>query len=353
MQALSWRELVVSPDMSLTAALQLLDKTAAQILLVVDERDHLVGTVTDGDVRRALLRGSDLSTTVHEAMNAAPAVGTVGMNGGQALSRMRRLSIHALPLVDPEGRVAGVLFDSPGQTADARPESVVIMAGGRGSRLRPLTDHVPKPLVRVGGVPLAEATIRRLVLQGFQRVWLSVHYRARDIEDHFGDGTDLGIEIGYLREREPLGTVGAVSLLPEEQRACVLVINGDLITAIDFGAFVDTHLSSGACATLGVVNHVSELPYGVVQESTGRLLGIDEKPIREDLISAGVAVLSQEAVAEVPKGEHFDMPDLLGSLVDAGEHVAVARLDDYWLDIGTPSALGRGRADHDLADDAQ
>ncbi len=348
MEVSGWREVAISGDMTLTDALMLLNSTAAQILLVVNDGDRLEGTVTDGDIRRALLRGALLSSHVRDAMNASPAVGAEGMGRGLALSVMRRLSIHALPMVDADQRVRGLLFDSSPSVAPFRNEAVVIMAGGRGERLRPLTDHLPKPLVRVGGVPLAEATVRRLGHQGFQRIWLAVHYRGHDIEDHFGDGAELGVAISYLREHEPLGTVGAVTLLPEGERDCVLVVNGDLITAIDFGSLVDTHLGSGAVASIGVVSHVTELPYGVVREERGYLVGIDEKPAREDLISAGVAVLSRPAVEALEEGTACDMPQLLARLVADGQRVAVVRLDDYWLDIGTQKSLAIGRQDHSL-----
>ncbi len=344
----TWQDIAVSGDTSLREGLRVLDVTAAQILLVVTSDDVLVGTVTDGDIRRALLAEQSLDSPLSLALNAEPISGSVDLSSTEAIAIIRRLSIHALPLVDDLGRVRDVIFDGDVEELRARTTSVVVMAGGRGTRLRPLTDSVPKPLVRIGGMPIAEATVRRMQRQGFRNIWFSVHYRASDIEEHFGDGSGLGVAIDYLRESEPLGTVGAVRLLPSSARDCVLVVNGDLVTAMDFGSLVDAHLASGAAATMGVVEHLTELPFGVIREEGGVLLSIEEKPRRADLVSAGVAVLSHKATECIPVDGPCDMPDLVRMLVSREELVSVARLDDYWLDIGTPEALSMGKRQHSL-----
>ncbi len=346
MSITNWREVVVRPDASLRFALERLDSTAAQILLIADGTEKLMGTITDGDIRRAILGSVDLSVPVTDVMNLSPITGRSGLRPQDAIAVMRRLSIHALPIVNSLGIIEELLFDVEIVAAAPRQTAVLLMVGGRGKRLRPLTDTLPKPLLRVGGVPLAEATIRRLQAQGFTCIWLAVHYRADDIEAHFGDGSKFGVTISYLREQEPLGTVGAVGLLPDDARDAVLVVNGDLVSSIDFGSLVDQHKSTGAVATIGAVAHITELPFGVVRESDGILSGIDEKPVREDLVASGVTVLARRAIEHVSPEVPCDMPDLMRTLLNEGEEVRVTRLEAYWLDVGTQAALASGQSDH-------
>jgi dTDP-glucose pyrophosphorylase len=350
MRKVPWREVSVLPDIPMRVALETLERTAAQILLVVDASGVLVGTVTDGDVRRALLARMDFEARTEDFMNTAPATGSRGILPDEAAAIMHRLSIHALPIVDEQGRVLDLLFAAPLQHAPERDTAVLIMAGGRGQRLRPLTDTTPKPLIKVGGMPLAEATVRRLTLQGFRHFWFALHYRAQDIQRHFGDGTDFGVEINYLREKEPLGTAGALRLLPSEQNVNVLVINGDVLSSIEFGLIVDFHRAENAAATIGAIRHTTEFPFGVIHERDGILMDIEEKPIRQDLISAGVTVISRRAMSHFPKEGAVDMPDFIRMLVAKGERVAVAKIDTYWLDVGTQTSLQTGQRDHHAGD---
>ena len=332
------------------AAMQRLNDTALQIVLVTDGGGRLLGTLTDGDVRRGLLAGGQLESPIDAYIHRSARTGSPGLSNAQALDVMRRLGIHALPLVDGDGVLTGLitLDDVMGSSGHRQTTPVVIMAGGRGERLRPLTDDRPKPLVEVNGEPLIDILIRRLTQQGFYRVWLAVHYRAEAIRAHVGGGAQFDADVRYLHEDEPLGTAGALSLLPEGMDEPILVMNADLMNAVDFAAMVAEHTTSSAQATVAVFEHSTEVPFGVMVTEGDRLVRLEEKPVRRDLVNAGVYVLDPAALAHIPAGERTDMPTLLSRVLAAGGNVHVHRIDGYWLDVGTPAALARAQQDHDL-----
>ncbi len=327
--------------------MRLLDETALQIVLVTDTDDCFLGTVTDGDIRRALLRGTGVSEPVSVCMNKSPATGPQGMKPEIAFDLMRRLVIKSIPLLDEGRRVVDLLTLEDLIRPGKRVTPVLIMAGGRGERLRPLTDDVPKPLIHVAGEPVLEILIRRLVSQGFLNIWIAVRYRADDIVSIIGDGSAHGADIRYIYEEEPLGTAGAVREIPGlDPREAVLVCNADVIHSGDFGGLVEFHESQSACATVSVTQHVTEVPFAVVTATDGRLIGIEEKPQRQDMVSIGVNVLTQEAFTLFPKNSRVDMPEIIEALLLKGYPVAVHEMNGYWLDIGTEASLARANSDH-------
>lgn len=339
-----WREVVVRASTPLLDAIAVLDATALQILMVVDDEGRLVGTVTDGDVRRGILAQRPLDGPVADVMYAAPTTRPVGVSRDEARRAMRHAKVRQLPLLDDDGKPAGLELLDDGVTRE-RPNAVVIMAGGLGTRLRPLTEGMPKPLLRVGGRPLLETIIEAFAEHGFHRFHLSVNYRADQVEAHFGDGRRLGVAISYLREDEFLGTAGALSLLPEVPDAAVVVMNGDILTRVDFGQLVEFHERTGADMTMCVREYDVEVPYGVVEVDGERVTSIIEKPTTRYFINAGIYVLAPEVLATIRPGERLDMTDLAAQITRRGGTISAFPIREYWLDIGHLEDFERAQAE--------
>lgn len=343
-----WERALVGSDMTLRDALATIDGARSQIALVVDGQRRLLGTLSDGDARRALLRGLSLGDKVILAMHATPTVARQGEDRDSILSTMRRLGLHQIPVVDADRIVVGLDVIDDFLATVVRPNWVVIMAGGLGSRLDELTRDTPKPMLKVGTRPLLETIVRNFADQGFRQFYFAVNYKAEQIERHFGDGSWLGIEVRYLREDLRMGTAGALSLLPKLPVAPIVVTNADLLTREDFGRMVDNHRESGAVATMAVREYEMQVPFGVVQEREGRIEGIEEKPIQRFVISAGMYVLSPAALNHVPAAQFFDMPSLFERLIARGLTTRCHPIDGYWLDIGRLQDYER--ANHDFGE---
>jgi NDP-sugar pyrophosphorylase family protein len=243
--------------------------------------------------------------------------------------------IHQLPIVDPDGAVVGLVTrDMLMSGTRQRDNWVVLMAGGRGTRLRPLTETTPKPMLKVGSRPILESIIRRYLEAGFYRFLISVNYRAEQIKDFFGDGGRWNCEIRYLDEPDALGTAGALGLLPERPADPFFVMNGDVLTAVNFQSLLDFHLSTGSAATMCVREYDLTIPFGVVQVDHHRILGIEEKPSHKFFINAGIYVLDPAALAFVAPGRHLDMPSLFQALIRAGHPANAFPIREYWMDVG-------------------
>ena len=306
----TWKQALVGPETSLRDALHTIDRVGSQMVLVVDAKRILLGTLSDGDARRALLRGLSLADPVSLAMHREPTRAAKGESRQSMLATMRRLGLHQLPVVDAANRVVGLEIVDDYFAATPREQCVIIMAGGRGVRLQELTRETPKPMLRVGSRPLLETIVREYVAQGFRNFYLAVNYKAEQIESHFGDGSPWGASIRYLREREQLGTAGALSLLPEPPREPFIVTNADLLTKEDYGDMIDRHVASGADATMAVRDYEMQVPFGVVRERGGLIESIEEKPIQRFVVSAVMYVLSPQVLEHVPRETLFDMPSL-------------------------------------------
>ncbi|TDP07591.1 nucleotidyltransferase-like protein [Roseateles asaccharophilus] len=250
------------------------------------------------------------------------------------LSTMRRTGFHQLPIIDAERKVVGLALINDYLTAIRRENWVVIMAGGLGSRLQELTRDVPKPMLKVGSRPILETIIRSYADQGFHRFYLAVNYKAEQIEQYFGDGKALGVDIRYLREKQRLGTAGALSLLPERPEQPFIVTNADLLTKENFGLMLDQHEQARAQATMAVRNYEMQVPFGVIKLRDGFIESIEEKPIHRFMVSAGIYVLSPAALNLVPANEFFDMPSLFDAMLAANMPTRSHQMDGYWLDIG-------------------
>jgi dTDP-glucose pyrophosphorylase/CBS domain-containing protein len=329
-----WETALIGPDTTLRDALAVIDKAGCQIALVVDAQRRLLGLLSDGDARRGLLRGMSLSDKVSSAMYTSPTCAIVGEDRYSMLATMRRLGLHQLPVVDSNDVVVGLGIISDFLAVPAREHWVVVMAGGLGTRLEGLTRDTPKPMLKVGSRPLLETVVRTYAEQGFHRFYLAVNYKAEQIEAHFGDGSGIGVDIRYLREAQPLGTAGALGLLPDAPAEPIVVTNADLLTKENFGLMVDRHVESGADATMAVRDHEIQVPFGVVRERDGRLESIEEKPMQRFVISAGMYVLSPQVLGFVPREQFLDMPSLFEIMVRNGMKTRCHHVEGYWLDIG-------------------
>jgi len=352
-----WRDVVVTPAARLAATIERIDRSGLQVGLVVDERGVLLGVVTDGDIRRALLRGCGMDVGIREVMNPKPRTLPTETSRADVLAFMRRHKFHHVPLLDSEGRLAGLEVLDRLIGATEVPNPVVIMAGGRGARLLPLTEECPKPLLPVGGKPILEHILEGFVEEGFRHFYFSVNYKAEMITDHFGNGERWGVRIDYLREPSPLGTAGSLSLLPARPEHPLIVMNGDLLTKVSFASLLEFHSRHGGLATMAVREYDVQIPYGVVtidngrilridETEGGRILGIDEKPVQRFFVNAGIYVLSPEAVDHIPVGAPVDMPMLFDRLREHGATMAFP-LREYWVDIGRHDELEM--ANDDLA----
>jgi dTDP-glucose pyrophosphorylase len=329
-----WESTLVGPRSTLREALETIDRTGAQAVLVVDAQRRLLGTLTDGDARRGLLGGLEMSTEVERAMYPTPTCVNAGETPHSILTTMRRTGLHQLPIIDLERTVVGLAVINDYLTAARRDNWVIIMAGGLGSRLQELTRDVPKPMLKVGSRPLLETIIRSYADQGFHRFYVAVNYKAEQIEAHFGDGRELGVDIRYVREHQRMGTAGALSLLPERPDQPFVVTNADLLTKENYGLMVDEHTAAGAHATMAVRDYEMQVPFGVIKLRDGLITSIEEKPVHSFLVSAGIYVLSPQALDVVPKDSFFDMPSLFDALLADQKPTRTHQMEGYWLDIG-------------------
>lgn len=327
-------EYLVGPAATVTEALATINRSEGKIALVVDGDRRLMGVVTDGDFRRGLLRGIGLDRPVTEVMNAKPVVARQGEDKGRLLALMRREQYRQIPLVDATGRVVGLETLLEMLQIAERDNWVVLLAGGKGVRLKPLTHAVPKPMLQVGSKPILETIVDSLAEQGFKRFFFAVNYMADSIREHFGDGSRWRVQIDYLVEEEPLGTAGALNLLPEKPTAPLIVMNGDILTKVDFRALLDFHARNRALATMCVREFQFQVPFGVVSVDQHRIVDIKEKPEERFLVNAGIYALEPEAVAMVPTGRPYDMPRLFDAMLTQRKEAIVFPLREYWLDIG-------------------
>ncbi len=326
---------------SIVDAIKVIDAGRLQAVLILDGEGILKGIITDGDVRRGLLRGVDLNAPVSEIMNQHPVVVSENEPREAALSRLRKLGTKHLPVVDECGKLLALEVVQFAEFDLGAPEVAVLMAGGVGKRLLPITESIPKPLVLVGDCPILEIIIRNLLEQGIRRFYISVNYKADMIEDYFGTGEKWGIQISYLREQKKLGTAGALGLISERPQMPFLVMNGDIVTSVNLRQLFDYHDSMGAMATVGAFAHEYQIPYGVLEMEDGRVTGIHEKPIVRKYVSGGVYALSPPVLEFVHANEQLDMPNLIERLVGGGMRVTAFPIREYWIDIGRHGDLKR------------
>jgi dTDP-glucose pyrophosphorylase len=341
----SWQRSLVPASATLQEAIRNLDDSGLQIALVVSAEGVLLGTVTDGDIRRGLLRGMDLGSRVEAIMQRDPLVVPPTLGHDVVLQLMQANRLHQLPVVDEQRRVVGLHVWDELLAPSPRPNLMVIMAGGRGARLRPYTENCPKPLLEVGGKPILEHILERARAEGFRQFVLAIHYLGEMIEEYFADGRRWQVEIRYLREAAPLGTAGAIALLNPAPQVPFVVTNGDVLTDIRYGELLDFHCRHGAAATMAVRMHEWQHPFGVVHSKGVDIVGFEEKPISRSHINAGIYVLDPPVLEALKIGEPCDMPTLFMRLQQRAARTIVYPMHEPWLDVGRSADLARAQAE--------
>lgn len=334
------QSLFVTSDNSIRTAMKCVDRGSCGIALVVDQEGRLLGTITDGDLRRAILSGKDLESPVSVLLASKvstqypkPVTAPLGANRETLLELLHKNVLRQLPVLDNNGKIVDlVMLDDLIPTQDL-PVQAVIMAGGLGTRLRPLTEDMPKPMLPVGGKPLMELVIEQLRQVGIRRVNVTTHYKSKKISDHFGDGSAFGVKLSYVNEDKPLGTGGALGLI-DKPAETLLVINGDILTKVDFRAMLAYHREHGAIMTVAVKQYDIKVPYGVIECAGSRVCAFKEKPQMNFLVNAGVYLLEPKVYEFIPNGKHFNITDLIQWLLNAGRVVVSFPIIEYWLDIG-------------------
>ena len=341
-----WRSGLLREGTTLQEAIRCLNESSLQIALVVAPDLTLLGTITDGDIRRGLLRGLHLESLIDSIVYRQPLVVPPQMGRETVLQLMQANKIHQLPVVDEQRRLVGLqIWDELMQPVE-RANWMILMAGGRGTRLRPHTEHCPKPMLPIGGKPMLEHIIERAKRDGFSRFIVAVHFLGHMIEEYFGDGSAWQVQISYVREETALGTAGALSLMSPRPSSPFLVSNGDVLTDVHYGELLEFHERHQAAATMAVRLHEWQHPFGVVRTRGVDIVGFEEKPITRSHINAGIYVLEPRALDELRAGEFCDMPTLFARLQERGARTIVYPMHEPWLDVGRADDLERAQENH-------
>lgn len=347
----SWQKTLISQSDTIKQSLEIINNEALRVALVVDSNQHLVGIVTDGDIRRGLLKNLTLAEPVSLVMNHSPTTARIGTRREDLIELMEEMDILSIPLLDDAGRLVGLETLHGALHRPKYPNPVFLMAGGFGTRLRPLTDSCPKPMLKIGNKPILETVIRSFIKAGFVNFYISTHYMPELIQAHFGYGSELGINITYVHEETPLGTGGALGLLPKDLPAGLplIMMNGDVLTKVNFQRLLDFHVSHDADATMCVREYDYQIPYGVINGEGNKITSMVEKPIQRFFVNAGIYVVSPRVIQSVPENHRIDMPTLLEQHMQERDNILMFPIHEYWLDIGRIDDFNRAQADiHNL-----
>lgn len=343
-----WRSTILPSSATIAQAIRNLNEVSIKIVLIVNEAGELMGTISDGDIRRGLLKGLDLGSSVSTIVHRNAFVVPPELGRDLVMQIMSANKIQQIPVVDKKHNVVGLHIWDEISLPTARPNLMVIMAGGMGTRLRPHTENCPKPLLEVAGKPMMEHIIDRAKSEGFSHFIITTHYLGGMIEEYFGDGKRLDVQIDYLRESSPLGTAGALSLLKPLPNNSFVVTNGDVITNISYGGLLDFHVRHGAAATMAVRAHEWQIPFGVVNTEGVEIIGFEEKPIIRNHINAGVYVLEPVALNRLKENAHCDMPTLFERLQANSQRTVAYPMHELWLDVGRPDDLIQANIDNPI-----
>lgn len=341
----NWKDILVLPQTAILDTMHVIDQAGNQIAIVTDEERRLLGTVTDGDIRRGILKGIPLQDPIHKVMNRQPMVLSKDDSRHKFIALFRRKKLRQIPVVNEKHQVVDVKFADDFFNVESKDNWIVLMAGGLGTRLKPLTNDVPKPMLTVGDKPILETILESFIEYGFQQFFFSVNYKKEIIKDYFGDGSRWGVAIRYLDEKKRLGTAGALSLLPKGVDKPLIVMNGDILTKVNFEQLLDFHEETHSRATMCVRDYYYQIPYGVVKTEGSRLVVIEEKPKQRYFVNAGIYVLSPDVLTYIPKNEYYDMPALFETLTEKKIHANVFPIREYWMDIGRMGDFERANSE--------
>lgn len=341
--------ITIPPSTSIREALKIINKEAKRIALVVDQDLHLLGTLADGDIRRGLLKGVELDDPVKKVMETKPTYCYINDNIEDIIDIALTKKVYQIPVLNSQRVLVGLHEIDNLIKPEKKTNPVVIMAGGQGARLRPLTADVPKPLLNVGGKPILETIIRNFKKHGFYHFYLSVNYKSDMIRSTFGNGAELGVKIQYLEEKKKLGTAGAIGKLKGKIDQDFIVMNGDILTNINFNKFLSFHIEKNSLATMGVRPYEHQIPYGVIKTNKNHITKIMEKPIQTSLVNAGVYIFSPD-ILKIFKPDHpIDMPSVFENLLQNNKKVLSYDVKEYWIDIGRLDELRRADSEfHDF-----
>jgi dTDP-glucose pyrophosphorylase len=341
-----WREILIGPSTTIKKAIEVIDKGTLRIALIVDEDEKLLGTVTDGDVRRALINGLSLSGEVSDIMARSPRVAAPQDSRESVLAKMEKYKLLHIPRVNESGCVVGLDVLPELRKFRKHENPVFLMAGGYGTRLSPLTDDCPKPLLKVGGKPILEIILESFITCGFYNFYISTHYMSEKVVEYFGDGSKWGVNIQYVYEDSPLGTGGALGLLPSDiPELPLLMMNGDILAKLNFEELLTFHSQQKSSASMCVRQYDFQIPYGVVQTNGIEITDIIEKPVHQFFVNAGIYVLEPHVFRSIKAGDRIDMPTLLSDYIAKDKKVSMFPVHEYWLDVGQMKDFERAQID--------
>lgn len=337
---------LVSESMTALEAIKLLESSELKILFVTNVDKQLVGVITDGDIRRALLKEIPLTDKVTRFMNPNPVFAFQKDLPAKRIQLLKEKQVQQLPIVDENKKIIDIFFYDNIDSSKICDTPVVLMVGGLGTRLGDLTADIPKPMLEVGGRPILETIIENFKSFGFYKFYFAVNYQAGVIENHFKNGSSFGVSIEYLREETKLGTAGALSLLPDNIESPIIVMNGDVLTKVNVAKLIETHIKQKSLATMCVRQYDYQVPFGVIKTTDGKITEIQEKPKQSFFVNSGIYCLSVEAIRRIPKAKQYDMTTLFNELITTDkDKVEVFLIHEYWLDIGRPDDFNRAQFD--------
>ena len=345
-----FKKLFVQPDEFIQKAIEIIDNYKSKFVIVVNEKYELIGTITDGDVRRGLLKGYKLEDPVRSVMNKEP----ISINEHEpkkaSLELMNKYRLSQLPIINKNKRVIGLrlLNELIHKKSQKKDNLVILMAGGLGKRLRPFTDHTPKPLIEINGKPILEIILENMIYEGFTNFFISINYMADKIIDYFGDGSKWQVSIEYLQEKEPLGTAGSLSLLNVVPNKPIIVLNSDLVTKASFQDMLEFHSQQeNSELTMGLVEYDFEIPYGIVRLDDGKIVEMKEKPVQNFFVNAGIYIIEPRVLKEIPHNTYMDMTDVIRNIIDTSKKATAYPIREYWIDIGRLQDLKKANDDID------
>ena len=325
---------IVSTTTTIFEALQLVDQNAKQMAVLVDNDRNIIGVITDGDIRRAILKGVPLNSSVIDVVNRTPLIAFESESGRALISKMQDRAVSFIPLIDKANKLTDIVFLSELLNVSRKHNSIIIMAGGKGTRLGELTKNCPKPMLKIGSKPILETIITHLSLFGFHDFHISVNYLKEQIMDYFEDGEKMGVKISYLHEKKPLGTAGALANFGPQNPEPVVVMNGDIYTDMDFSALIDIHKSNNAAATVCLRKYDCQIPYGVVRTNNRQITTIEEKPVLSYFVNAGIYTFDPMILKMIPKNTYYPMTKFLEKLLKNDKAVYSHEIEGIWIDIG-------------------
>jgi len=339
-------DIIVYESSTILEVLEKIDKSSKQLAVVVDENKKLLGTISDGDIRRALLKNISLTDNIRDVYFKEPSVASINDTKEEILNICRRKKIHQIPVIDNDGNLIGLEVLDELISKEIKTNKVVLMVGGLGTRLRPLTEETPKPMLNVGNKPILHTIVEKFAEYGYIDIIMCVNYKSHKIKEYFKDGSKFGVHIEYIYEEQRMGTAGALSLLANKPTEPFFVMNGDLLTNINFEALENYHNSYHSIGTMCVREYDFQVPYGVVNIENSSILSIEEKPVHKFFVNAGIYMLSPEALTYIPKDSFFDMPSLFERLIEEEKKVVSFPIREYWLDIGRMEEYKKANDDY-------